>query len=173
VSSNHTHTPLTRPKRASFAPATTRAGYGKIPLPPSAVPSVPWGDASLADLVAAAQQVMPSFAATSAAFGGKKIVCTELGMPSRPHAYTTWGGALLLDPEDCSVWDQCVSINAQLLTYQWWLEVFYAQPWFDGLLIWHWRADPTAGGMSSDGFTIQGKAPIQQALKAYWGAGQH
>ena len=25
---------------------------------------------------------------------------------------------------------------------------------------------------NSDGFTIQGKAPIQQALKAYWGAGQ-
>jgi hypothetical protein len=49
-------------------------------------------------------------------------------MPSRPHAYQTWGGAYLLDPEDCSVFDQCFSINAQLLTYQWWLQVYYAQP---------------------------------------------
>jgi hypothetical protein len=80
--------------------------YQKIPLPPSAVPAQPWAEASLAALVAAAQATMPAFAATSAAFGGKPIVCTELGMPSRPHAYTTWGGALLLDPEDCSVWDQ-------------------------------------------------------------------
>ena len=144
--------------------------YQSIGLPPSAVPSAPWQDASLADLIAAAQATMPKFAATSAAYGNKKIVCTELGMPSRPHAYTTWGGVLLLDPEDCSVWDQCVSINAQMLTYQWWLAVYYAQPWFDGFLFWHWRADPTAGGMSSDGFTVQGKAPILQALKAYWGA---
>lgn len=113
---------------------------------------------------------MPAFAATSAAFGNKKIVCTELGMPSRPHAYTSWGGIDMLDPEDCSVWDQCISINAQLLTYQWWLNVYYAQPWFDGFLFWHWRADPTAGGMSSDGFTLQGKAPILQAVKAFWGA---
>jgi hypothetical protein len=144
--------------------------YQAIPLPPAAVPAEPWRDAALEDLIAAANKTMPSFAATSAAFGGKKIVCTELGMPSRPHAYTTWGGALLLDPEDCSVWDQCVSVNAQLLTYQWWLNVYYQQPWFDGFLFWHWRADPTAGGMSSDGFTIQGKAPIQQAVKAFWGA---
>ena len=63
-----------------------------------------------------------------------------------------------------------MSINAQLLTYQWWLQVFYAQPWFEGFLFWHWRADPTAGGMSSDGFTVQGKAPILEAIKAYWGA---
>ena len=80
--------------------------YQSIGLPPAAVPREPWADASLSDLVAAAQATMPAFAATSAAFGGKAIVCTELGMPSRPHAYTTWGGALLLDPEDCSVWDQ-------------------------------------------------------------------
>ena len=143
--------------------------YQAIPLPPSSVPSVPWGDAPLADLLAAANATMPAFAATSAAFGHKPIVCTELGMPSRPHAYTTWGGVDLLDPEDCSVWDQCVSVSAQLLTYQWWLRVYYAQPWFQGFLFWHWRADPTAGGMSSDGFTIQGKAPILQEVKAFWG----
>lgn len=144
--------------------------YQTIPVPPASVPAVPWQDAPLAALIAAAQSTMPAFAATSAAFGGKGIVCTELGMPSRPHAYTTWGGVTLLDPEDCSVWDQCVSINALLLTYQWWLQVYYAQPWFEGFLFWHWRADPTAGGMSSDGFTIQGKAPILQAVKAYWGS---
>ncbi len=131
---------------------------------------MPWADATLDDLITAANKTMRDFQETSAGFGGKKIVCTELGMPSRPHAYKTWGGAFLLDPEDCSVFDQCFSINAQLLTYQWWLNVFYNQPWFDGFLFWHWRADPTAGGMSSDGFTIQGKAPIQQALKAFWGA---
>jgi hypothetical protein len=143
--------------------------YETIPLPSSSVPSYPWSDATLEDLIIAGNKTMRDFAETSAGFGNKMIVCTELGMPSRPHAYTTWGGAYLLDPEDCSVFDQCFSINAQLLTYQWWLNVFYAQPWFDGFLFWHWRADPTAGGMSTDGFTIQGKAPIQQAIKAFWG----
>jgi hypothetical protein len=160
--------------QAAWARSLDFAGvdcYFKPPLPPH--PPLPWQDLPLSDVLAGQAALMPALANLSAALGGLPVVCTEIGMPSRPWSYTTWGGTFLLDPEDCSVWDQCVSINAQLLTYQWWLEVFYAQPWFDGLLIWHWRADPTAGGMSSDGFTIQGKAPIQQALKAYWGAGQH
>lgn len=142
--------------------------YFKPRLP--AAPAVPWADLPLADLLAGQAALMPALANLSAALGGKPIVCTEIGVPSRPWAYETWGGALLLDPEDCSVWDQCVSVEAQRLTYASWLATYYAQPWFDGFLFWHWRADPTAGGMSSDGFTVQGKPPVEAAIKAFWGA---
>ena len=143
--------------------------YFKPPIPPSSVPSVPWADPPLSVLLEAQAALMPSLAALSHALGDKPIVCTEIGGPSRPWAYTTWGGAFLLDAEDCSVWDQCVSITALQLDYEMWLQTYYAQPWFDGFLFWHWRADPTSGGMSSDGLTVQGKPPVQAVIKAYWG----
>ena len=143
--------------------------YFQAPVPPEAVPAVPWADPPLSTLLDAQAKLMPALQAMSTALGDKPIVCTEIGGPSRPWAYTTWGGTMLLDPEDCSVWDQCVSVSALTLDYEMWLETYYQQPWFDGFLFWHWRADPTAGGLSSDGFTVQGKAPTQAAILAYWG----
>lgn len=67
------------------------------------------------------------------------------------------------------MWDQCVSVDALTLSYETWMQTYYAQPWFDGFLFWIWRNDPTAGGMSDFGFTPQGKAPTLQAIKAHWG----
>lgn len=142
--------------------------YFAAPLAPGAVPPLPWQDVSLATLAAAEARLMPPLANFSARFG-KPIVCTEIGTPSRPFAYTTWGNTAMLDGSDCSVNDQCVSVNAQALAYQAWLQTYYAQPWFDGFLFWLWRTDPTAGGLSSNSFSPQGKAPVLSAIKAYWG----
>jgi hypothetical protein len=141
--------------------------YFRPSLPPH--PAAPWQDLPLSDLLAGQAALMPALANLSGALG-LPIVCTESGMPSRPGAYTTWGGTLLLDPEDCSVWDQCVSIDALRLVYESFLSTYYAQPWCDGMLFWNWRVDPTSGGMSSDGFTVQGKPPVEAAIRAFWGA---
>lgn len=74
----------------------------------------------------------------------------------------------MVDPEDCSVWDQCIAPPAQLLAYQWFTTTFYAQPWFAGVLFWTWRADPTVGGTSDDGITPTGK-PAAEYLQTFWG----
>lgn len=116
--------------------------YFAPPLNASALPPLPWQDVPLAALLAAEAQLMPALANFSARFA-KPIVCTEIGAPSRPRAYTTWGNIAMLDGADCSVADQCVSVAAQVLRYEAWLSTYYKQPWFDGFLFWLWRADPT------------------------------
>ena len=138
-------------------------------LPPALIPPLPWQDVTLGQLAAAEAALMPPLANFSQRFQGKPIVCTEMGMPSRPWAYRGWGNTPMLDGEDCSVNDQCVSVAAQALTYAAWLDVYYRQPWFDGVLFWIWKADPTAGGMTSNSFSPQGKPPVLNAIKALWG----
>jgi hypothetical protein len=130
------------------------------------VPPLPWQDVSLATLLSAEALLMPALANFSAKFN-KPIVCTEIGMPSRPKSYTTWGNTAMLDA-DCSVTDQCVSVSAQVLAYSAWLQLYYAQPWFDGFLFWLWRVDPTSGGLTSNSFSPQGKPPVLDAIKAFW-----
>jgi uncharacterized protein (DUF2237 family) len=141
--------------------------YFTAPLAPADVPPLPWQDVSLDALLAAEEALMAPLANFSARFG-KPIVCTEIGMPSRPKSYLTWGNTAMLDGPDCSVADQCVSVAAQALAYQAWLQTYYAQRWFDGFLFWIWRLDPTTGGMTSNSFSPQGKAPVLDAIKAYW-----
>ena len=114
-------------------------------------------------------KLMPPFARLSLATGNKKIVCTEVGWASRPWTYIDRAGTPRLDPEDCSVWDQCVSADAQALAYSVFLQTYYAQPWFDGATLWFWRADPTAGGLSDDGFVPAGKSTAA-VTRAFWGA---
>ena len=111
---------------------------------------------------------MPPFAALSEAVGGKQIVCTEVGWASRPWAYASRAGTGRLDPEDCSVWDQCVSTEAQALAYTAFLQTYYAQPWFGGVTFWTWRADPTVGGRSDDGFSPAGKRACNVS-RGFWG----
>lgn len=48
-------------------------------------------------------------------------------------------------------------------------QTYYAQPWFGGVTFWTWRADPTCGGASDDGFTPTGKGAAAVA-KTFWGA---
>ena len=138
-------------------------------LSPSDVhPPLPWQDLGAAELRAAFAQLMPPYAALAAATA-LPIVCTEVGWPSRPWAYAYRAGATRLDGEDCSVTDQCVSGAAQAAAYSAFLETYYAQPWFQGVLFWQWRADPTAGGLSDDGFVPAGKATIN-VTRTFWGA---
>jgi hypothetical protein len=132
-------------------------------------PALPWQDSSLADLLAAQSRNMPALAALSASLGNKPIVCTEMGSESRPWGYATWGGTTELTGEDCSVADQCVSTRALTLWYTATLQLYYAQPWFDGVLFWIWAADPTHGGASDSGLTPAGKADVIDVLRAFWG----
>jgi hypothetical protein len=137
-------------------------------LSPSDVhPPLPWQDLSQDEVLAAFSKLMPPFAALSKATGGKKIVCTEVGWASRPWTYAYRAGTPRLDGEDCSVWDQCVSTNAQAMAYSAFLQTYSAQPWYSGVLFWTWRADPTVGGLSDDGFSPAGK-PASDVCKAFW-----
>jgi len=129
-------------------------------------PPLPWIDQPLSTIEAGVQTYMSKFAQLSNSTG-RKVVCTEVGWASRPWAYTGTAGTPKLDPEDCSVWDQCISMNAHGLIYQAFMENFYAQTWFDGVLFWTARADPTNGGTSDDGFTVIGK-PSAAVLASYW-----
>ena len=131
-------------------------------------PPVPWQDLALSEVAAAWEALMPNFAAVSAATGGKKIVCTEIGWSSRPWAYVYRAGQPRLDPEDCSVADQCVSNAGQAIAYESFMQTLYAQPWFDGVTWWTWRADPTVGGASDDGFSPAGKLAAA-AAQNFWG----
>jgi hypothetical protein len=101
-------------------------GPGKL-QPGDVHPPLPWQDLNLTVLLAAQAQLMPPFAALSAATGGKRIVCTEVGWASRPWSYADRAGTGRLDGEDCSVWDQCVSPVAQGLAYETFLQVWSPQ----------------------------------------------
>ena len=89
-----------------------------------------------AEVLGGFAQLMPQFARLSALTGGKKIVCTEVGWASRPWTYAYRAGTPRLDGEDCSVWDQCVSTNAQAMAYSAFLQTYYAQDWCDGVTFW-------------------------------------
>jgi hypothetical protein len=155
--------------------------YMQVPLPPytgssppplspdDTHPALPWQDLTETELLAAYATLVPLFAQLSRATGDKQIVCTEIGWASRPWTYTGRAGMGRLDAEDCSVWDQCVSTKAQAMTYTAFLQTYYAQPWFGGVTFWTWRADPTVGGLSDDGFSPQGKAAAN-VTRDFWGA---
>lgn len=142
-------------------PGTNVSGYTH--------PLLPWQDTNASVINAGFDGLMPAFAALSNSVGGKKIVCTEVGWPSRPWAYSGIAGIVELDPEDCSVVDQCATPAAQALAYAGFLQSYYAQPWFDGVLFWTWRVDPTSGGPSDVGFSPAGK-PTASLLRSFWGS---
>ena len=150
-----------QPKLPPFGPGSLQPGDVHPPLP--------WQDLSEAELLDAFAALMPPFAALSAATGGKQIVCTEVGWASRPWAYAYRAGTPRLDGEDCSVTDQCVSEHAQALAISTFLQTYYSQAGFGGVTFWTWRADPTVGGHSDDGFSPAGKEAGAVA-GAFWGA---
>jgi hypothetical protein len=160
------------------------SGPGTLPLIPYGTtsyphPVLPWQDVNLSTLLAAKKATLPKYADT-ARWARLQIVCTEVGFPSRPWSYgggATQGrwrrvaddGHTVLDPADCSVADQCVSTRAQALAFQAFIGAFYddANTWFDGTFWWLWRADPSAGGLSDDGFTVTGK-PAAAVIEEAW-----
>jgi hypothetical protein len=129
---------------------------------------MPAFDKLVAALSSNASSNASSSAGSTTDTSSQKIVCTEVGWPSRPWAYSGRAGITVLDPEDGSVVEQCVSTRAQAMAYAGFLATYYAQPWFDGVLFWMWRADPTAGGGSDDGFVPTGKEAAA-VVKAAWG----
>ena len=130
-------------------------------------PPLPWQDLSQDEVLEAFSKLMPPFSALSEATGGKKIVCTEVGWAARPWTYSYRAGTPRLDGEDCSVWDQCVSTIAQAQAYSAFLQTYSTQTWYNGVLFWTWRADPTVGGLSDDGFSPAGK-PARSVCKTFW-----
>ena len=162
-------------------------GPGELPLIPYAKhssasyphPVLPWQDVALNVLSRAKQGTLAQYAQT-AAWAKMNIVCTEVGWPARPWSYggghtqqlprsIADDGHADLDAADCSVIDQCVAVDAQALAYEAFIETFYSpnNTWFDGVLFWLWRADPTAGGLSDDGFVATGK-PAAAVVAEAW-----
>lgn len=95
------------------------------------------------------------------AFPDKPIIFTEVGYPSMDLA-SVWpwnwqrGGA--------------VDLEEQALLYEglfqtWWHNS--ERPWFRGMFIWNWTADPAQGGPEDIDFTPHGK-PAEAILKYYY-----
>ncbi len=109
-------------------------GSGVLPAVPYAPgvsyphPLLPWHDFDLATLAAAKEQTLAPYAA-AAAWSGLKIVCTEVGWQSRPWSYGSYSSTFVLDADDGSVPEQCVSTAAQALAYEAFLDTFSAQEW--------------------------------------------
>ena len=142
-------------------------------------PSLPWQTSAnlSAQFAAAIASDMQQYRRTSAYFGGKQILITEYGFQSQPWSYSRTPGAItgnnpgLLDVASCEVTDQCVSMRAQALGYDLSMRALFAEPWFKGIAVWLWRADPTHGGAESDSFSPNGKSSI--AVLAKWFAHAH
>ncbi len=47
----------------------------------------------------------------------------------------------------------------------------YPYDWFDGVYLWLWRADPSAGGRSDGSYVPQGKEAAAM-LKRFWGGAE-
>jgi hypothetical protein len=87
----------------------------------------------------------------------KPIIFTELGYPSAAHALSApWrkGGRF--------------SGAAQRRAFQAAFQALASRPWFRGMYIWEWSADPRSGGRGEAGHTPQGK-PAERAIAAWFG----
>ena len=96
---------------------------------------------------------------------GKTITCTEVGYQSRNYAWIRGLNDRELDPQDCSSTANCVNLLAQARAYEGLIRALYPMDWFDGVYLWLWRTDPTAGGSSDDSYTPQQK-PATAVMKA-------
>jgi hypothetical protein len=142
-----------------------------LQYPVANVPKLPWENINQSVITRAVETMMDNFAQVSKTLGGKPIVCTEVGWSSRPWSYSGRAGMPKLDPDDCSVWDQCVSLSAQAMMYEAFFSNYYAAEWFGGVLFWLWRSDPTAGGNADDGFSVWGKT-ASGVVGKHWRVGQ-
>lgn len=165
-------TVITRRESAPYGPKW----YGTLdllatdyyPAMPVAHPSLPWQTSAnlSATYAAAIASDMAQYRRTSSFFGGKQILITEYGFQSQPWSYSYAPGAItgnnpgLLNVASCEVTDQCVSMRAQALGYDLSLTALFAEPWFKGIAVWLWRADPTHGGAESDSFSPNGKSGV-------------
>lgn len=95
------------------------------------------------------------------AFPEQPIIFTEVGYPSMDLA-SVWpwnwqrGGAVDLE-------EQAMLYEGLFRT--WWRHP--ERPWFRGIFIWNWLADPNQGGPNDTDFTPHGK-PAEEILKFYY-----
>ena len=97
---------------------------------------------------------------------GKPIFASELGFQSRPRSYMSPAGATRFASGDCSVYEKCYSLQDQRVAYAGFYSAFGGLPWFQGVLWWMWRADPTSGGPNDMSFTPSGK-PAALEMRAH------
>ncbi len=95
------------------------------------------------------------------AFPNQPIIFTEVGYPSMDLA-SAW-------PWN---WQRngAVDLEEQAMLYEglfqtWWRHP--ERPWFRGMFIWNWLADPNQGGLKDADFTPHGK-PAEEILKLYY-----
>ena len=92
----------------------------------------------------------------SAAWDDKPIVFTEVGYRS-------------IDGANRHPWDWVrdapLDLQEQADCYQALFAALWDQPWFGGMFIWDWSADPTVGGPTDKDFTPFGK-PAEDILRA-------
>eukprot|EP01090_Pellita_catalonica_P023789 TRINITY_DN9990_c0_g1_i2.p1 TRINITY_DN9990_c0_g1~~TRINITY_DN9990_c0_g1_i2.p1 ORF type:complete len:508 (+),score=36.62 TRINITY_DN9990_c0_g1_i2:51-1574(+) len=100
---------------------------------------LPWKNPSEDVIQTAWTDYLEGLKALSGKYGGKKIRCTEMGYQSRPWVYSKIGTDTpvghQLDPHDCSVFDQCIDLDAQKVAYDALLSAFYPQPFFKGFYL--------------------------------------
>jgi len=102
---------------------------------------------------------LDSLAALSARYD-KPIVFTEIGYPSTANALVApWvkGGG----PYDGGAQQRAFAAAFRALA---------GEPWFDGMYIWEWSADPAAGGAGDGGHTPQGK-PAEATIRRVYSEG--
>lgn len=95
------------------------------------------------------------------AFPKQPIIFTEVGYPSLDLASVwpwNWQRAGAIDTAE-----QALLYQGLFLT--WWRNP--ALPWFRGMFIWNWLANPEQGGMENPDYTPHGK-PAEQILKYYY-----
>ena len=60
------------------------------------------------------------------------------------------------------------SEEAQAVAYEGLLAALYPHEWFNGVYLWLWRSDPTAGGVSDESYVPQNKPETLSVMKRYF-----
>ena len=126
-----------------------------------------WDVASVKEIVAGWQPIVALMANVSKIFN-LTITCTEVGYQSRNYAWIRGLNSIELDPRDCSSTPNCVNTKAQAVAYEGLLAALYPHEWFNGVYLWLWRSDPTAGGVSDESYVPQNKPETLTVMKRYF-----
>jgi hypothetical protein len=130
---------------------------------PLALGAAPSEDAVVAawsrfvDAGGATHRYLDEIGAVAAAFD-RPVVFSELGYPSAANALATpWRAGTVY-----SAGEQETGLVAAF-------RALAGRPWFHGLYIWQWSADPAAGGPGDTDHTVQGK-PAEDTVRAWFDA---
>jgi Glycoside Hydrolase Family 113 len=125
------------------------------PAPPEDAVVAAWS--SFVDAGGATHRWLDEIGAAAAAFD-RPVVFTELGYSSATGALVApWrtGGVYSADEQDTGL------VAA--------FRALAGRPWFEGVYLWQWSADPSAGGPGDTDHTVQGK-PAEDTVGAWFRA---